>query len=131
MEALDGVSPAMAVQKPSGAAHSIWEYVTHCTAWITMASAALVGKQHIPSDEENWSTPHDTSDEAWLAVRQRLNDEHKRLLDTLELVDDSILSKSVPGRHYDFYTLLHGIAEHNAYHIGQIMLLKRLIQTTQ
>jgi len=31
----------------------------------------------------------------------------------------------VPGKRYDFYHMLHGIAQHELYHAGQIAILKK------
>ena len=37
------------------------------------------------------------------------------------------LIEIVPGQErFNFYFLLHGIVQHNAYHAGQIALLQRL-----
>jgi len=30
-----------------------------------------------------------------------------------------------PGKRYDFYRMLHGIAQHELYHAGQIAILKK------
>ena len=39
--------------------------------------------------------------------------------------DDEFLEEIVPGREYDFYTMLHGILQHDLYHSGQISILKK------
>ena len=40
------------------------------------------------------------------------------------------LLEKVPGKepdYYDFYYMLHGIAQHELYHAGQIILLKKAL----
>jgi hypothetical protein len=44
----------------------------------------------------------------------------------LEVLSDARLNEIVPGRDYSFYFLAHGIAQHNAYHGGQIALLRKI-----
>jgi hypothetical protein len=39
--------------------------------------------------------------------------------------DDSYLTEIVPGRDYDFYTLIHGIIHHDIYHSGQVSMIKK------
>ena len=36
------------------------------------------------------------------------------------------LDELVAGQRFNFYFLLHGIVQHNVYHAGQIVLLKRI-----
>jgi hypothetical protein len=38
------------------------------------------------------------------------------------------LNAPVPNRDYDRAHLLHGLAQHHAYHAGQMALLKRALQ---
>lgn len=56
---------------------------------------------------------------------QVLDDEHHRLIVALERPDDSLLTKEVAGRKYNFRYLLHHIVHHDIYHLGQITLLKK------
>jgi hypothetical protein len=37
------------------------------------------------------------------------------------------LSEQVPGKPYDIRFMLHGAAQHAAYHAGQIALLKKAL----
>jgi hypothetical protein len=39
----------------------------------------------------------------------------------------SRLAETVPGKDYPVAVMLHGTAQHYAYHAGQIALLKRLL----
>jgi hypothetical protein len=41
--------------------------------------------------------------------------------------DDEFLEEIVPGREYDYYTMLHGILQHDLYHAGQISILKKAL----
>jgi len=58
-----------------------------------------------------------------------LKAEHQRLLEAVRRVRDRPLGRIPPeGRRWTYGELLLGIAAHDAYHTGQIQLLKRLWQ---
>ena len=42
-----------------------------------------------------------------------------------QALPDARLRDRVPGKRYDFYHLLHGLAQHELYHAGQIAILKK------
>jgi hypothetical protein len=50
---------------------------------------------------------------------------HDALVKTVAALPDSRLHDRVPGKRYDFYHMLHGIAQHELYHAGQIAILKK------
>jgi hypothetical protein len=47
------------------------------------------------------------------------------LVKTVAALPESRLRERVPGKKYDFYFLLHGVAQHELYHAGQIAILKK------
>jgi hypothetical protein len=47
------------------------------------------------------------------------------LVKTVAALPDSRLRDRVPGKRYDFYHHLHGVAQHELYHAGQIAILKK------
>jgi uncharacterized damage-inducible protein DinB len=66
---------------------------------------------------------------AWAADVALLKAEHQQLLDALRRVRHWPLDRTPPeGRRWTYGELLLGIAAHDAYHTGQIQLLKRLWQ---
>ena len=73
---------------------------------------------------------------AWHEVRSRLERRHTELLETLAHFDPDRLDDVVDPRHrkdssrpVSFRDLLHGVAQHNAYHAGQITLLRKVLET--
>jgi len=58
-----------------------------------------------------------------------LRQEHERLVRAAVSVDPALLSRRPPtSRRWTYGQLMVGIAMHDAYHTGQIQLLKRLWQ---
>jgi len=44
-------------------------------------------------------------------------------MDALEHMSDERLNDEVHGKAYDYYTLVHGVIQHDLYHLGEISLL--------
>lgn len=123
-EVLEGVSAEQAAARPLDGAHTIWELVLHMVAWIEVARRRLEGEQidSLP-DEENFPKISDPGEEAWRQALTLLDDAHARLDETLARFEESRLADPVPLRKDSYYTMLHGLIQHNAYHAGQIVLL--------
>jgi uncharacterized damage-inducible protein DinB len=103
--------------------HSIIELVAHMTAWRTFVVKKLQGVvEYKVTDEMNFPTPED-----WSKTLEELDASQSRLLDALKSFDSSKLYDPVPhgSYNYNFYTLLHGIIQHDLYHAGQIALIKK------
>jgi uncharacterized damage-inducible protein DinB len=125
------VTAEQAAQHPIPGAHSIWELVLHVTAWTEVARERLVGSaKGDPTPEEDWPPVADTSADAWRAAVERLKDAHRELAADIAALDDAVLIGRVPGKDHAVLTMAHGIIEHDAYHGGQIAILKRALRGT-
>jgi hypothetical protein len=49
----------------------------------------------------------------------------------LDDYDNQGLREMVPGRDHSMKVMLHGLSHHNAYHAGQIALLKRVLDRSE
>ena len=65
---------------------------------------------------------HAQDDEGWRATVQKLERANDELVEATRRLPDERLGETVPGRDYSVYFLLHGIAQHNPYHAGQIAI---------
>jgi uncharacterized damage-inducible protein DinB len=125
---IGGVTAEQAAQRPIAAAHSIWELVLHMTAWCEIVRDRLVrGLTGEPTSEQDWPPVRDQSAEAWRAAVERMKEAHRELAADVAPLDDSKLIGRVPGRDHTVLAMLHGIVEHDAYHGGQIAILKRAL----
>ncbi len=107
--------------------HTIAELVKHMSAWRQYAIRRLQGDhKYLMSDREDW-TPIARQDEAtWQAIKQQLNDSQTHLIHTLENTEDDVLSTYLEDKSHDYYTMLHGVIQHDIYHQGQIILLSKM-----
>jgi uncharacterized damage-inducible protein DinB len=127
-EILEGVNAIEAEAHPVPGGHSIWELVYHVTAWVRAVHSRVLGKVTELEGEADWPPVRDTSDKAWTEAFEDLRRAQSELIATLKALSDGDLNAPVPNRDYDRAHLLHGLAQHHAYHAGQMALLKRALR---
>jgi hypothetical protein len=115
-KAIAGLTAEQAAWKSPGARHSIWMLVLHMSFWRQFKLAELAGAKR---DEAaiaagNWRQPAIITEAAWREAIAELTDLQARLVATI-------------GQSEDAAGLLRNFIEHDAYHIGQIMLIRAML----
>lgn len=129
---LAGVTHTQAAAKPIPSAHSIWELVLHIAAWKNEARRRLSGAPAAEPREGDWPPAGEPTAVRWAEAREHLEDAHRLLVSAIKSFSEaSLFTPTNDTRHDDtalaasYYELLHGIAQHDCYHAGQIAILKR------
>lgn len=125
MELLKDVDAATAASKPLPDVHSIWELVLHIAAWDGAGLKRLGGKKAQLKDKQNFPPVPQPTESAWREVVAAVRRTHDDLVETVAALPEKRLRDQVPGKRYDFYHMLHGMAQHELYHAGQIAILKK------
>ena len=133
---LAGLTAEEAAAHPVPGGHSIWELVLHMAAWQNEVRKRLAGKPATFPEEGDWRQPAAVSGAAWAAAQQDLGASLAALLQDLgshaeadleETVgslssrDPAVVTKVTRG------VVLSGLLQHNAYHSGQIALLRKAL----
>lgn len=130
--ALSGLTQEQATTKPSGSPHSIADILAHLNFWQSWALAAINGN-HKPM-------PAHASD-GWVGLSGNWNDLVEEFLANLEKAktltdDEALLQKPFDPetkigwgfeKHSVGEVIVDVIAVHNAHHLGQIILLRRML----
>jgi len=127
---LKGVGAPQAAKRPIGNAHCIWELVLHIAAWEGAVRRRMTGVAVKLSAAKNFPRVDDISPAAWHRALAHARETHEELIAAVKDFPEASLRKRVPGKrgaHYTFYFMLHGLAQHAAYHGGQIALLKKMV----
>ncbi|HYD51386.1 MAG TPA: DinB family protein [Gemmatimonadaceae bacterium] len=132
LEALNAVTAATAAARPIADAHSIWEIVLHLTGWKHEVCRRVEGADPGMPSNGDWPEPEAPSEDAWVTAREELEAAHRRLIAATRLMQETRLGDMV-GAHRDsplgtgvsFHAMLLGVAQHDAYHAGQVVLLKK------
>lgn len=125
-EALDGVDASLAASRPAADAHSIGEIAGHVAFWIDAGRRRMEGENVTDVlPDVDFPPGAAASEEAWRSTLARLDQAHRRLHSALLALDDERLDDPVVGSDPTVRGQLLGILQHNAYHAGQIMMLKK------
>ena len=116
--ALDGVTAAQASWKPQGGDHSIGQLAYHLLFWNSQNLAKFKGVTPAKFDGNNDETFNAFDQAKWDEVRARLDQVLTELEKLVAATDDKTLQSWAPT--------LGRIATHNAYHTGQILILRKM-----
>lgn len=134
-ELLQDVDAREASTNVNGVAHSIWEIAGHCSVWARYATYRFGGGAPRDLDEENW--PAGGGDKlAWSQARDALFAAYEGAASTLVALPPDALDAADPSTPIDangdpvtLRRLAAGLAQHAAYHAGQIASIKALART--
>ena len=121
--ALDGLTPGLATTKPEGWPHSIAEVVAHMLSW----------QKHDLATIETGVEADVTPAESWPVVTQndwpRLHDEFLASLNQCREIarDSANLDRPILEGRISVGLRLVWFTGHNAYHLGQVVLMRRII----
>lgn len=125
--------PAEEAAKRFFGAHSVLELVLHVAVWVEETASRLEGNPPVIPQAGDWPAPSSADPAvAWESARAWLTRASDRLQPAVAAFPEARLDDVVggrpdspPGSDLTFGAMLIGLAEHNAYHAGQIALLKR------
>lgn len=129
--AVRGLSASAALRRPAGGRRNIHEIVLHAAYWKYAVRRRLNPSDDapFPASPANWpAAPTSPDERAWRRAVRLLKEEHRKLMRAIEGLDEAALDQ-VPsgGRTWTRAQLIMGIASHDAYHTGQVQLLKKLM----
>lgn len=127
--ALDGVTAEEAVSRPAGSNNSIWETVSHLNYYNYAYVERFKGVDFEYDVDDNDATfvSGEATDEAWHAETARLDQILTEFRDLIRNAADSKFDEAVSrSNQASWATLISNINAHNAYHAGQILLIRKL-----
>ena len=129
-EILDEIHPSIALQKPNGQ-HSILELLWHVITWKEFTLSRLRDDRALPLtyfEQNDWRDLDHSDPKCWQQGLDQLAKLHNELIGLIQQQQDDLLSQPVRDRNYDFRKLLHGIVQHDIYHLGQIAYVKKIVE---
>ncbi len=108
--------------------NSIWEITNHLISWRQTMLKRLQGED-VESPEDNYfSYIRDRSEAAWLQTKNQFAEAQNSWLTALKKLKQKDLKHKHEFSAFSNYEFVNGILQHDAYHLGQIKLLKKLVQ---
>ncbi len=135
LDAIRDVSAEQAAARPVPGAHSIYELTHHIAAWLGETASRLQGNPPgMPADGDFPPQAAMVDATAWADVCARLDRRQAELLEAVAAFDAGRLDDAVnPENKGDvsgpvsYRALLSGLAQHSAYHAGQIVILRKAL----
>lgn len=118
---LSRITAAEAAWRPPAARRTIAEITVHCAYWKYAIRRRVTGEppRGFPLRGANWpAIPKRPTAEQWSQYRALLDEEHRKLRQAVRNADLPLSERSRRG--------LFGIAMHDAYHTGQVRLIRAM-----
>lgn len=128
--AIDGLPAELRGKRAPGAEHSPWELLEHMriAQWDILQFSRDAKHKSPDFPEGYWpAKPSPSSDDAWEKSLREFRADLKAMCD---LVSDEKTDLFAKIPHGDGQTVLREalvLADHNAYHLGQLVLVRRLL----
>ena len=116
--AVQGITAEQARWSPGNGQHSVGQLVYHLVFWNTRELADFKGEQAPKFNGNNDETFNNFDDKQWNALVKQLDDVLTGWEKAVEAADDAKIAASA--------SLIAHTATHNAYHIGQIVYMRKL-----
>jgi DinB superfamily len=113
-EAMEGLT-AEQVAWTDGKNHSVGQLVKHIVFWNSQMLAQFKGEKppQPPANDETFKL----DPKQWSAIVKQFDDDMTKLEELVSAADDATLQKMAPAAAR--------IAQHNAYHIGEIVMVRK------
>ncbi len=132
LEALEGVSAEQAAAHPIAGAHSMWELVLHLCGTYDLVLRRLGGDGRQMTESEDWPSVPEPSAGNWpenwndsIRMLKQLNEDLRQAIKRFPA--DRLDLPLVPEAPYTANTQFIGVTQHNLYHAGQMVLLKKAL----
>lgn len=130
VEVFKGLDAAHAAWKGQGIANSAWDLVNHMRWETEEVYASFTGAPRPAPGTgkwQNWPLGDDPTDEAgWVAAVDQLFSANRALVKHIRTLTDADMEVPPPGHKTPRRRTLTLMAGHNSYHLGQIVLLRRM-----
>jgi hypothetical protein len=129
-QAIENLPSALRGRRPEGLPHSPWELLEHLriTQWDILDFSRNAEYEETKWPEDYWpKSPEPPIEAAW---DESITAFRRDLKEMCDLVEDSATDLYAKIPHGSAQTILREallIADHNAYHVGQLVLVRQLL----
>ncbi|MBL0928010.1 MAG: DinB family protein [Phycisphaerales bacterium] len=100
---------------------SIWQHCLHAAFWKHRVLNQIAKRSRFPRRGQHWpDLPAVLDEDAWTEDLKLLDETNRRFLEAVEVMPASRYTTQVRR-------MIFGVAAHDAYHAGQINLLRRML----
>jgi uncharacterized damage-inducible protein DinB len=128
VDTLQNISAAQALKKISPSSNSIWEITNHIISWRENVLQRVKGKT-IKTPAHNYFVVVKSGTAAeWQATMKKLEHTQSDWILFLKNLKEAALDEVYEPNHMNYYEHIQGILQHDTYHLGQIVMLTKLLK---
>jgi uncharacterized damage-inducible protein DinB len=128
-ETLHGVTAATAAKSIDDHTNSIWQLVAHLIYWRTSVINRINGNLN-PPPFPDFKLPEELNEANWKQTLQDFEAVYHQLRSTINHFKEENLSKPSPKESQTYYQLIMGCLQHDCYHLGQIIIVRKSLTGT-
>lgn len=122
---INNISAQQALKKGYERGNTIWQVVNHLSYWRMRVGNRLLYGKDVPPSGDDFFLPEDISEEAWQQTRDAFQAAYEFVYQAIMNLDETKLDEIITGCETSYYKQIAGTIEHDAFHLGQIVLLAR------
>ena len=124
--ALHGMDAATASRTVAGETNSIWHLVFHLIYWRTSVINRLNGNLN-PPPFSDFKLPDELNEQNWKQTLHDFESIYHLLRSTINHFKAENLEKPSPKESQTYSQLILGCLQHDAYHLGQIVIIRKAL----
>jgi hypothetical protein len=130
-DALSGLPAGLRTERPGDLPYSIWQLVEH----MRIAQRDIVDfcisadYQHLKWPDDYWTAnTKDIDDDTWAQALKQIESDRNRFFDLLDNKRAELFEAFAWGEGQNLFREAVLIADHNAYHTAEIVVIRRLLK---
>lgn len=127
-EVLDGVSFTEALSITPASPNSIAAIIYHVTFYSKTILQRLQGNNPKINDANGFDMPEIKTESGWQTLKQLCFEAANDLTTAIKNIPDDKWEEPIFKYHDTFYKTIAGVTEHAYYHLGQIVILKKVLR---
>ena len=127
---IEGLAPELRAVRPAGVEHSVWELLEHLriAQWDILDFSRNAAYVEAKFPDDYWpASPVPMSEAAWKESVARFNSDLKAMCALVQDPATDLFAKIPWGNGQTILREAMLVADHNAYHVGQIVVVRRLL----
>ncbi len=118
-----------AQQQTEASPNTIASLIHHLLYWNGIIMQRMKGETPVIPAENGYDVPFLNSDEEWNVLKEKTHQSFKTLAEAIKnFPEEKLTGNYSPAIPSTYYRNFQGIIEHAHYHLGQIVVLKNLIE---
>lgn len=126
-QVLQDITAEKAIKRINSNHLNVAELTAHLTCWNKVMAKRLDAENYQPTKEEDFPEINKLSEEEWNTLKQNFTISFNVLTEKLASKEAAILDAPMFEGGTSAYRNLHGQISHLHYHLGQIVLLKKIL----